>query len=351
MYDILLIGGGPAGLSAALSASRLGLDYLTLERAVIADTIYRFPIARTLFSTADELVLESGDFEPKHKPTREQLLSHYVNTVCNERLKVLTGSEVLNISRSAGGVFTVTATSGVYSSRAVLYAAGGFGKQRKLEVPGEDDSRVSYRFSEAHPYALKHILIVGGGNSAAEAAIWLAEVGAQVTLALRRGSLDLSSSDKERSADRVQIKPWVRQPLDLAIERGQVRLLTSAKVMHIGRHSTSVLLQSENAGLAPTVEDVRCDHIFALIGADPDARLLEEAGAGIAGDGRPFYDPDTNETTVAGLYVAGHITREKHIKNAITTGRRVVENIGAQLLADARPEREQFQMAGLLDQG
>jgi len=348
MYDIIFIGGGPAGLSAALSASRLGLDYVTLERGVIADTIYRFPIARTLFSTADELELESGDFAPKHKPTREQLLSHYVSTVCNNRLNVLTGAEVLNIDKS-GGAFKVTTTTGVYSGRTVLYAAGGFGKQRKLEVPGEDDSRVSYRFSEAHPYALKHILIVGGGNSAAEAAIWLAEVGAQVTLALRRGALDLSSSDKERSADRVQIKPWVRQPLDLAIKRGQVRLLTCAKVTRIGRQSASVLLQSETAGLALTVEDVRCDHIFALIGADPDTTLLEKAGAGIASDGRPLYNPDTNETTVAGL--AGHITREKHIKNAITAGRRVVESIGAQILADARPDREQFQMAGLLDRG
>ncbi|HUK92036.1 MAG TPA: NAD(P)-binding domain-containing protein [Blastocatellia bacterium] len=334
MYDIVIIGSGPAGLSAALAASGSGLEYLTLERGVICDTIYRFPIAKHLFSTADEIELESGEFAPKEKPTREQLLTHYTNIVVRNQLNVATGSDVLSIARDGGG-FRIDSTTGDYFARTVLVATGGFGRQRKLGARGESDEKVSYHFSEAYPYALKDILVAGGGNSAAEAAIWLAEVGARVTLAVRRDSLDVDPS--EAPSDRALIKPWVRAPLDAAIEDGRIRLITSATVAEINGRAVLLALQpSGQAGQTgrgyPVIEEVICDHIFALIGADPDTSLLEGAHAGIAADGRPVYDPESFETTVPGLYVAGRLTRELHIKNAIKAGRIVIERVAAQVL-------------------
>lgn len=333
MYDVIIIGSGPAGLSATLSAKRLAFDYVTLERGIIADTFYHFPIAKPLFSTADELALAGGEFAPKHKPTREELLSHYVGIVTKNRLNVLTGSEVFRIAGGDGEPFTVFSMTGDYSARTVVVASGGFGKQRKLGVPGENDSIVSYRFSEAYPYALKDILMVGGGNSAAEAALWLSEVGARVSLSVRRRSLYPEPDDGEPELDRAQIKPWVREPLDRAIDCGLIRLFTSSAVISIHDRSALLELRGFGSGAAARIEEVRCDHVFALIGADPDTRLLEEAGAKIAGDGRPIYDPRTYETTVAGLYVAGHITRERHVKNAIVTGRKVVEHIQSSIFA------------------
>lgn len=333
MYDTIIVGGGPAGLSAAISAQQLGLEYLVLERGVIADTIYRFPIARTLFSTADELQLEPGDLAPKHKPTREELLNHYVRIACREGLNILTGSDVLNVSQRQG-VFEVLATTGIYSARTLLIAVGGFGRQRRLGVPGEDDSRVSYRFSEAHPFAMKDVLIVGGGNSAAEAAIWLSEVGARVTMAVRRRSLEMDPDGENAHSDSVQIKPWVRQPLDRAISEGLIRLLTGARVTSIGPDSATVAFGRLSGDQSMVAEEVPCNHIFALIGADPDTHLLEQAGAAIGNDGRPVYDTETYETSVPGLYVAGHLTREKHIKAAISVSRKVIERIAAQILAE-----------------
>src|SRR5215469_14267388 len=188
MHDLVIIGSGPAGLSAALAAKRIGLDYVVLERGIIADTIYHFPIARPLFSTGNELELETGSLPATGRPTREELLKHYVVTASRHEINIRTGENVWKIEPGQEG-FTVYTEGGRFPGRSVLVAIGGFGRQRRLNVPGETPLRVSYSFSEPFPYAMKSVLVIGGGNSAAEAALALAEIGASVTLAVRRESL------------------------------------------------------------------------------------------------------------------------------------------------------------------
>lgn len=335
MRDLIIIGGGPSGLAAAISARRLGLDYLVIERAVIADTVYNYPIARPLFSTANEVELEPGGLAADRKPTREQVLAHYVDIVVRQRLNIHTSEEVRNVTFESGS-FLVDTEAANYKSRKVLVAVGGFGRQRKLEVPGENQQMVSYRFREAHPYALKPILVVGGGNSAAEAVLFLSEVGAKVTLSLRRASLDSSSEQNQDArsskSSAPKIKPWVREPLERAAAEGRIKIIPSSKVAEIS--SRAALLEISRGGSNEIIE-IDCNHIFALIGADPDTRLLDHAGAQIGSDGRPIYDPDTYETTVDGLYVAGHLTRELHMKNAVEVGRKVVRHIASSLLEES----------------
>ena len=323
MYDLIIVGGGPSGLAAALSARRRGLDYLVIERGVIADTIYNYPIARHLFSTSNEVELEPSALPEDAKPTREEVLAHYTSLVIREKINIHTGEEVETIT-PGNEEFVVSTSKGLHRARAVLVAIGGFGLQRRLGVSGETSQRVSYRFTEAHPFALRPVLVVGGGNSAAEAALFLAEAGAAVTLSLRRPSLDWidPGGSNSNNSSGPKIKPWVREPLERAASRGSVRILTSSRVAEV-LHS-SALIEIEGGR---NLIEVACDHVFALIGADPDTRLLERAGAEIASDGRPVYSTDTYETTVAGLYVAGHLTRELHMKNAVEVGRRVVDEI------------------------
>jgi bacillithiol disulfide reductase len=325
MHDLIISGGGPAGLSAALAAKRYQLDCLTLERGVIGETVYHFPIARPLFSTSNEVELEAGALPQNRKPTREEVLSHYARLVIREQLDVHTDEAVESIIREAEG-FGVRTPAGFYRSRAVLVATGGFGRQRKLNVPGECPERVSYQFSEAHPFVLKRVLVVGGGNSAAEAALFLVDAGARVTLAIRRPALDAPSR-----MNVAKIKPWVREPLERARAEGRLDIHTSAEVLEILPDS-AILQVSGGEGPGPVA--VSCDHIFALIGADPDVRLLEEAGAEIAADGRPIYS-DEFETTIPGLFVAGHLTRELHMKKAIEVGALVVKYITERLLIPA----------------
>ena len=331
MYDLIIVGSGPAGLVAALSAKRNGLDYLVLERGVIANTIYNYPIAKPLFSTSEEVELERGALGRDSKPTREDVLAHYNGLIMREGINIRTGEGVRRIRRRGSGLLVETDASR-YEARTVLVATGGFGRQRKLNVPGESTGRVSYRFVEAFPYATKQVLVVGGGNSAAEAALFLAEAGAKVTLSLRRSTVDLPDEIDDASEaagrPRAKIKPWVQEPLERAEVEGRVRIITSSEVVEI--LPRSALLRVARGGAGDIVE-VECDHIFALIGADPDTRILEEAGVEIAADGRPVYDPQTFETAVSGLYVAGHITRELHMKNAVEVTRRVTDHIVSQV--------------------
>lgn len=321
MSNFIIIGSGPAGLAAALSARRHGVDCLVLERGVIADTVYHYPLCKPLFSTSNELELETGALPAEHKPTREQVLDHYISLAVREHIQIHTGEEALAITPESGG-FLVTTTLQTYRAQTVLVATGGFGRQRKLGVPGEDPARVSYRFVEAYPYAMKPVLVAGGGNSAAEAALFLTEVGADVALSLRDAALDHPS----RSTGKPKIKPWVREPLERAAREGRLQVITSSEIVEIGSRSAFLRIALGESG---EVVEVACDHIFALIGADPDTRLLETAGAEIAADGRPVYDPETYETTVPNLYVAGHLTRELHAKQAIAVGRRVGAHIAA----------------------
>ncbi|MCS7079559.1 MAG: NAD(P)-binding domain-containing protein [Chloracidobacterium sp.] len=321
--DLVIIGAGPAGLTAAYAAQQAGLDYLVLERAAIAQTIADYPIGRTLFSTPNEIEIIPGTLHPKcgPKPTREEVLVYYTRlAVCELRLCVHTYEATQAILPTGHG-FQVISDRAVYEARRVLVATGGFGRPRRLNVRGETPARVSYRFVEAFPYAGRNVLVVGGGNSAAEAVLDLCRVGAQVDWSLRRPSLDPRPED----ADRVGIKPWVREPLLECEARGEVKIHYATNCVGV----TPRTAQLQDAG--GVVYDVPCDQIFALLGAVPDVTLLAAAGVTIAPDGRPLYNPETNETNVSGLYVVGHLTRELHMKNATVVPRRIVETIAREL--------------------
>lgn len=331
MYDLIIVGSGPSGLSAALLAQRHRLDYLVLERGVIANTIYNYPVARPLFSTSNEVELELGSLPAGSKPTREQVLTHYAQLVARNRINIHTGEEVQKIERTASG-FQITTDKNQYKAYTVVVAVGGFGRQRKLNVRGENPSRVSYHFVDAHPYAMKRVLVVGGGNSAAEAALFLTEAGADVTLSMRSGDSQANDQASHSLVLPDKIKPWVQKPLVSAAREGLIKIFTSSEVVEVRPHSAVLRIAR---GSNSDIVEIECDHIFALIGADPDTRLLEAAGAQIAPDGRPIYDAETYETTVTGLYVAGHITRELHLKNAIEVAQQVVSNIASQVLLKA----------------
>jgi thioredoxin reductase (NADPH) len=324
MYDLLIIGSGPSGLAAALSAKPHGLNCLIIERGEIAQTICNYPLGKNLFSTSNEVELEQGALPTTRKPTREEVLYHYNALVEKEQLNIHTNEEVKAITPLPEG-FRVSTNKVDYLTRAVLVAVGGFGRQRKLNVPGESEARVAYRFVEGTPYVNKKVLVLGGGNSAAEATLFLLEAQAKPIWALRRAAIDLAP-DPDSGKARAKIKPWVREPIEAAVAEGFIKILTSVKLIEIRPHTALLaMIDSEE------ILEIECDHILALIGADPDTTLLETAGAEIASDGRPVYNMETYETTVPGLYVAGHITRELHMKNALEVTPRIVDHLAARL--------------------
>ena len=322
--DLLIVGAGPAGLSAADAAAREGLSYLVVEKGLIADTVYRYPVGLTVFSTTNELEMREGALRPcREKPTREELLNHYVRFALEENLKINTEEAATSIERAAEG-FTVRTTRAVYAASRLLVCTGAMQRPRRLGVPGEDLPKVSYRFVEPYPYVRKDALVVGGGNSAAEAALFLAEGGARATLAI--WPADWENRDPKKGA----IKHWVREPLERQIERGALRLFLFSEVEEIAEREVRI---RDAGGRAHTLPN---DAVFVLIGSDADLTLLRAAGVRTERAGLcdiPVYDPDTFETNVPGLYVAGHFTHARHIKEAIAVPRRVVPLIAQHLRA------------------
>lgn len=324
-FDLLIIGAGPAGLSAADAAAREGLNYLVIEKGLIADTVFHYPVGRTVFSTPNELELREGALAPcREKPTREELLSHYVRFALEQNLHIRTEEEAVAIERTEPEGFIVRTTRARYKAARLLFAIGAMARPRRLKVRGEDLPKVHHRFVEPYPYVRKEALVVGGGNSAAEAALFLAEEGAHTTLAIWRA--DWENRDPKKNA----IKHWVRAPLERELEQGHLRLLFFKEVLEI--QEREVTFRTDDEQLIKRPNDV----VFVLIGSDADLSLLREAGVEIIPAGLtevPAYDPDTFETNIPGIYVAGHFTYARHIKEAIAIPRRIVPLIAQSLRA------------------
>ncbi|MGB7926250.1 MAG: NAD(P)-binding domain-containing protein [Pyrinomonadaceae bacterium] len=323
--DLLIIGAGPAGLSAADAAAREGLSYLVVEKGLIAHTVYHYPVGLTVFSTVNELEMREGTLQPcREKPTREELLSHYVRFALDEKLRINTEEEVTGIERLDTGGFMVRTTRERYSAARVLVAVGAMARPRRLSVLGEGLPKVHHRFVEPYPYVRKEALVVGGGNSAAEAALFLSEGGALTSLAIWRA--DWENRDPKKGA----IKHWVRAPLERMIEFGRLRLIFFKAIEEINEIDVEIRMDDGQLLRLPN------DAVFVLIGSDPDLSLLRQLGVEIVRSGLtevPVYNPETFETNVPGIYVAGHFTHARHIKEAIAVPRRIVPLIAQSLRA------------------
>ncbi|MGI8812863.1 MAG: NAD(P)-binding domain-containing protein [Pyrinomonadaceae bacterium] len=335
MFDLIIIGAGPAGITAAYEAKQNGLDYLVLEKGLIGNTVYNYPVGLTVFSTVNELEINPGGLHPaREKPTREELLSYYVRFVLDNELNIQTEEAVVEVrsaKRASGNenspeipAFEVVTDKGRYEARSILFAIGAMDHPRRLGVPGEDLPKVHEQFRETYPWVKKSALIVGGGNSAGEAALFLAEEGADTTLAIFRR--DWENEDPKQGC----IKYWVRQPLAEELKKHCLKLFFLGKVVEI--REGEVEMESEGGERCILPNDV----VFILIGSDADLTMMKELGVETT-DGKygevPAYDPETFETNISGVYVAGHFTNERHIKGAIEIPRKLIPQL-AQKLAE-----------------
>jgi putative YpdA family bacillithiol system oxidoreductase len=316
LLDLIIIGAGPAGLSAAEAAARENFDYLVIEKGTIANTIRQYPVGRTMFSTPNEVEMHEGTLKHvREKPTREELLTHYIQFVLKLDLKINTGETVLDVSGNADDGFVVKTDLAEYKAARVLFAIGAMEHPRHLNVPGEELPKVHHLFVEPYAYVRKDALVVGGGNSAAEAALFLSEEGARTTMAIWRE--DWENRDPKAGA----MKHWVRTPLEAEIEAGRLKVVLYKHVDEITEDQ--VRLTTETGESMTLANDV----VFVLVGSDADLRLLKKLGVKME-TGKlsevPVYDPETFETNARGIYVAGHFTHARHIKAAIDVPRRII---------------------------
>ena len=209
-----------------------------------------------------------------------------------------------------------------YRASRLLFAIGAMAHPRRLNIPGEDLPKVHHLFVEPYAYVRKDALVVGGGNSAAEAALFLSEEGARTTLAIWRE--DWENRDPKAGA----MKHWVRKPLDQEVAAGRLRVILYKEIVRVTERD--VTLTTEDGETLTIPNDV----VFVLIGSDADLTLLKQLGVETE-PGKltevPVYDPETFETNVRGIYVAGHFTHARHIKEAIAVPRRIVPIIAQSL--------------------
>ena len=295
VLDLIVIGAGPSGLAAAIAAGRAGLGCEVLEKGVLVNSVYRYPHGMTFFTTAE--LLEIGDVPfvtPHAKPTREEALTYYRRVVDAFSLRVSLGEAVVDV-RLEDGEFVVESRrergggDGLVSRRApnVLLAIGYYDHPNCLGVPGEGLPHVSHYFDEAHPFHRRSVVVVGGANSAAEAALLLYRAGARVTLVHR----------DERVAQ--SIKYWVKPDLENRIHEGSIAARFRSRVLEIG--PDQVVIEGP-AGC----EEIAADAVFLLTGYRPDSALLARAGVRIDPLTLvPEHDPKTFETNVPGLFIAG----------------------------------------------
>jgi thioredoxin reductase (NADPH) len=294
--DVLIIGGGPAGLATAIASRHLGLDYLVVEKGTVTDAIYRFPTHMVFFTTPE--LLEIGGVPlttPYEKPTRAEALRYYRKVCDMFELQVALFEQVLSVEREGTGadtIFAVTTRSRlgvvrVREARAVVLAMGYYDRPNLLGVPGEDLAHVSHYYSEPHPYYRRRVVVVGGKNSACEAALELYRNGAQVTLVHRGATL----------ADSV--KYWVRPDIENRLKNGSITAHFDSRVVEI--RPTSIVVET-----AGERQEIAADAVLLLTGYRADPAFLRAAGIDVDEDTlAPRHDPFTFETSVPNLFIAG----------------------------------------------
>jgi thioredoxin reductase (NADPH) len=326
--DVLIIGAGPSGLATAIAAKQQGLDYVVVEKGVLVDAIFRFPTHMVFFTTPE--LLEIGGLPlvtPYDKPTRLEALRYYRRVVDTYDLQISFHEEVIEIEREQE-IFVVTSrdaggTTRARQARAVVLAIGYYDHPNYLGIPGEAFPHVSHYYTDAHPYYRQRVVVAGGRNSAAEAALELFRGGAHVTLVHRRATLGDT------------IKYWVRPDIDNRIKEGSITAHFNTCVREITRNA--VIVEGEGGR-----REIAADGVFLLTGYKPDVDLMRRAGVKCDNESlTPELDPDTFETNVPNLFIAGGAIAGRNtgsifIENGRFHGERIIRVL-SQRLAQATP--------------
>ncbi|MGP4082173.1 YpdA family putative bacillithiol disulfide reductase [Pseudalkalibacillus sp. R45] len=293
--DAIIVGGGPCGLSAAIALEEIGLKPIVIEKGNIVNSIYNYPTHQQFFSTSEKLEIGNVPFViEQRKPKRNQALSYYREVVKRKKLTVHAFEKVLVVEKQENGSFVVRSKKQndeeqTYETPYVIIATGYYDHPNYMGVQGEDLDKVLHYFKEAHPYFDRDVVVIGGKNSAVDAALELEKVGARVTV-LYRGS-EYSSS----------IKPWILPEFEALVRHEKVKMEFNAKVIEIKEQSLIYEVNGEQ-------KEIANDFVFAMTGYHPDHSFLTKMGVGIEEEtGRPLFNPETMETNVNGIFISGVI--------------------------------------------
>ena len=323
--DLLIVGAGPCGLAAAISAQRAGLRARVLDAGCVVSTITQYPYYVKFFSTAEKLALGGMPFlVAEDKPTRREGLAYYRAIVRHFVLDVHQYERVIRLERSVRGWLvhseSMEGERRVTTARAVCVATGYFGSPNLLGVTGETLPHVAHVYREGHGAYDQDVVVVGGGNSAAEATLDLWRAGARVTLVHFGPTFD------------KKIKPWVLPDVENRMREGAIGARWESRVTSIAPGTVTIRGPSGEEHLAARF-------VYVMTGFAPNTALLAEAGVPIdPATGIPQHDPATLETTEPGLFIAGVVVAGYDAnKIFIENGRFHGDQIVARLLGQSAP--------------
>jgi thioredoxin reductase (NADPH) len=324
IHDVLVIGAGPTGLACAIAAQNLGCKVVLVDKGCLTNSLFHYPAHMTFFTTPELLEIGNMPFSsPNQKPTRAEALEYYRKVTDHYRLDVRQYQNVDSVSGADGG-FEVHTTDRFgrdlrHRARKLIVSTGYYDLPNYLNIPGEDLPKVKHYYHEPHPYFAQDVLVIGGKNSAAIAALDLWRHGARVTLVHRGAELHR------------HIKYWIKPDIENRIKNGEVTAHFSTTVSRID-HDTVTLATHAGEQTIPN------EFVFALTGYHPDFRFIESLGIRLDPDNArcPVCNRKTLESNVPGIYLAGVIvagerTNEIFIENGRFHGDLIAKDLAAKL--------------------
>jgi thioredoxin reductase (NADPH) len=325
MFDLVIVGAGPCGLATAISAQQAGLRAVVIEAQSVVSTITHYPAYVRFFSTAEKLSLGGVPFVvATEKPSRRDALAYYRAIVRHFQINLRQYENVTSIEKAGEGFIVHSkkrdGSTVATDTKAVVVATGYFGSPNYLRVPGEDLPQVAHVYREGHEAFDQDVVVVGGGNSAAEAALDLWRSGARVTLVHFGPTFD------------KKIKPWVLPDFLNRAKEGAIATRWESRV-------TSIEADGVTINGPGGTEKLPATFIYVMTGFAPNVGLLRDAGVPInAVTGIPEHNPDTLETSVPGIFIAGVVVAGFDANKVfIENGRYHGDKIVARLLGASVP--------------
>lgn len=286
--DAIIVGGGPCGLSAAIELQKIGLKPIVIEKGNIVNALYHYPTHQTFFSSSEKLAIGDVPFLTEgRKPKRNQALVYYREVVKLKNIHVNRFEKVESVTKKEDGRFIVQTSKQTYETPYVILATGYYDNPNYMNVPGEDLPKVYHYFKEAHPYFDTDVLVIGGKNSAVDAALELHKAGARVTVVYRGEEYSPS------------IKPWILPEFTALVRDGEVTMHFKSTVKEIRENEVVLNIDGKE-------QTIKNDFVFAMTGYHPDHSFIRAMGVTIDEEtGRPTYNPETMETNIENLFIAG----------------------------------------------
>ena len=316
MKDLIIIGAGPIGLACGIEAKKNNLDYEIIDKGMLVNSIFNYPVNTTFFSTADKLEIGEIPFISHNvKPTRTEALEYYRRVCDSWKLNLSLYNEVSEILNK-NSHFELKTQNGIMNSKKIIICTGFYDIPYLLNIPGEELNKVLHYYNESHPYYKMDVAIVGAGNSAVDVALDTYRKGANsVTMIIRETQIG------------ENIKYWVRPDIINRIESNEINVFYESEILKIKEKTIIIKTKKET-------KEIKNDFVLAMTGYQPNYNILENLGIEILSDEfkTPVYNEDTMETNVKGVFVAGVIcgglkTNKWFIENSREHSQKILSQI------------------------